>query len=100
VDGRNYAAGRGAKRDQKSGCDGDAMSNVVNLELIEAGEHYRVEAEKVLVAAGAVDFERMVVIGRTSDGGLYVAGTANAGESMILIEQARHYLAFGKDAAT
>jgi len=33
------------------------------------------------------------------DGDLYVAGTANAGESLILIEQAKHLIAFGRDAA-
>jgi hypothetical protein len=73
------------------------MNNVVKLEVHEAGEHYRIEAAAVLNAAREQAFERMVVIGRTESGDLYIAGTANAGESMILIEQAKHFLTFGRD---
>jgi hypothetical protein len=73
--------------------------NIVRLQVHEAGDHYRIEAEKVLKGALEHGFERMVILGRTEDGVLYVAGTANAGESLVLIEQAKHFIVFGKDAA-
>ena len=73
------------------------MTNVHKLQVVEAGTNYRIEANQVLNAAKAHDFERMVVIGRLENGDLYVAGTANAGESLILIEQAKHLVVFGFD---
>ena len=73
------------------------MSNVVDLKLVEIGAGMRLEAEKILEEAKKNAFERVAIIGRLEDGALYVAGTANAGETMILIEQAKHYMAFGKD---
>lgn len=73
--------------------------NVVKLQVHEVGENYRFQAIEVLDGARDQKFERMVVIGRTEEGELYVAGTANAGESLILIEHAKHFIAFGVDAA-
>ncbi len=74
------------------------MAEVVKLKLVEIGEGHRLEADTLLDAAKAVAFERMVIIGRLDDGDLYVAGTANAGESLILLKQAEHFVVFGKDA--
>lgn len=71
--------------------------NVVNLKLIEVGENHRFEAKEILDGARSQNFERMVIIGRTEDGELYVAGTANAGETMILLEHAKHLIAFQRD---
>lgn len=73
------------------------MSNVVNLKLIEVGENFKFEATKLLEAAKSENFERMAIIGRLENGNLYVSGTANAGETFVLLEHARHLLAFGKD---
>lgn len=73
------------------------MTNVVDLKLIEVGSGYRFDAEKLLEAAKAHAFERMAIIGRLESGELYVSGTANAGETMILIEQAKHMIVFGVD---
>lgn len=75
------------------------MSEVVELKLVEVGQNYRFEAEKILEAAKSQGFKRMAIIGDLDDGNLYVAGTANAGETMILLKRAEHYLAFGKDGA-
>lgn len=75
------------------------MGDVVKLELVEVGENVRLAAQPVLDGAADQSFERMVVIGRCDDGSLYVAGTANAGETMILLEQAKHFIAFGRDGA-
>lgn len=75
------------------------MSNVVKLELVEVGADFRFDAGQLLEAAKGARFERMAIIGRLECGQLYVAGTANAGETTILLEQAKHMLIFGRDAA-
>lgn len=75
------------------------MAEVVKLNLVVVGENHRFEAQGLLEAAKSTAFERMAIIGRTEDGELYVTGTANAGESLILLKQAEHYIVFGKDAA-
>lgn len=63
--------------------------NVTKLELVEVGEDFRFEPDAVLDAAKGNNFDRMVVIGQYDDGEIYIAGTANAGESLILLERAK-----------
>ena len=75
------------------------MSNVVKLELVEVGEDFRFEAKQILEAAKSKAFERVAIIGRTDEGDLYVEGTANAGETLVLLKQAEHFIVFGKDGA-
>lgn len=73
------------------------MSNVVKLELVEVGSDFRFAASQLLEAAKSESFERMAIVGRLENGDLYVAGTANAGETLILLEQAKHMMVFGAD---
>jgi hypothetical protein len=68
------------------------MSNIVELKVVEVGEGYRFEAEKILEAAKAQKFDRLVVIGELEDGELYVAATANAGETLVLMELAKRVI--------
>ena len=75
------------------------MGDVVKLELIEVGEGFRLDAQPILDGAGEQAFERMAIVGRLEDGRLYVAGTANAGETLVLLKQAEHFICFGKDDA-
>lgn len=70
--------------------------NVVKLQPVTVGENFRFEADEILEKAKGKGFGRMVVIGDFDDGSIYVAGTANAGESMVLLERARHFLVFGE----
>lgn len=65
-------------------------ANVVKLELVEVGEDFRFDPDFILEAAKGRKFQRLVIIGEIEDEeDLYVAGTANAGESLILIEWAK-----------
>jgi hypothetical protein len=73
------------------------VDKVVKLELVEVGDGMRLDAITVLDAAKNERFERMLVIGRTEDGELYIAATANAGESLVLLEHAKHQIIFGRD---
>lgn len=77
--------------------EGAGMSNVVDLKLVEVGSNYRFQAETILEAAKSNSYSRLVIIGELEDGSLYVAGTANGGESLILLERARHLIAFGRE---
>lgn len=73
--------------------------NVVNLKLVEVGSDFRFDAEQILEAAKAYQFDRLAIIGDLEDGSTYVAGTANAGETLVLIERAKHILVFGKEGS-
>lgn len=70
-------------------------SNVVKLELVSIGEGVRLDSDEILEAAKAQPLARLVVIGDLPDGSLWVSGSANAGESLILIERAKHHIVFG-----
>lgn len=66
--------------------------NVVKLKLVEIGDGLRLDADQILEAAKGRDFGRLVIIGDLPDGEMYVAGTANAGETMILLEEAKRVI--------
>lgn len=68
------------------------MSNVVELKLVEVGENVRLDADKVLEAAKGKKFHRLAIIGELEDGEMYVAGTANAGETLVLMEMAKRVI--------
>jgi hypothetical protein len=73
------------------------MSNVVKLEPVEVGDGYRFDPDEILEAAKGKEFARLVILGELPDGEIYVAGSANAGESLILIEHAKRKIVFGED---
>ena len=73
------------------------MSNVVKLELVEVGEGFRFEADAILDGAKGNEFESIVVLGQLADGRMWVSGSANLGESLVLIEKAKHHILFGDD---
>lgn len=70
---------------------------IVQLIPEYAGEEFRLSGDNVLEAAKGQDWHRMAVIGQTEDGEIRVTGTANAGEIMILLEQVKHFIVFGRD---
>ena len=72
-------------------------AEVIRLVPDEVGVAYRIDGDQILEKAKGQKWHRMCVIGQDEDGELYLAGTANAGETMILLERARHFIAFGHD---
>lgn len=74
-------------------------AEVVSLadHLEEVGAGYRFDPDKVLEGAKGRSFTGLVVIGQHEDGTLYIAGAANAGECIILMEMAKHELIFGPE---
>ncbi|RVK26281.1 hypothetical protein [Sinorhizobium meliloti] len=73
------------------------MGEVRKLELVEVGEGFRFEADEVLEAAKGNGFTVLAIVGELPDGSSWISGTANAGETMILLERAKHHLIFGED---
>lgn len=69
--------------------------NVVKLQLVEVGEDYRFEADHILEAAKGSEFSRVAVVGELPDGSLWISGSANAGETLILLERAKHKIVHG-----
>ena len=66
------------------------QDNVTPLTLVEVGDDYRFDPDQILEAAKGRKFTRLVIIGELEDEEeLYVAGNANAGESLILMELAK-----------
>ena len=71
------------------------MSNVHKLELVEVGEDFRFDPDEILDAAKGQGFETLCIIGQLPDGTIWVSGSANAGESLILMERAKRQVIFG-----
>ena len=69
--------------------------NVHKFEPQVVGDDYRFDPDTVLEAAKGQGFETLVVIGTTADGSFWVSGNANAGETLVLMEQAKHTIVFG-----
>lgn len=71
--------------------------NVRKLELVSVGEDFRFDPDEILEAAKGQGFTKLVVLGQLEDGEIWVSGSSNAGESLILIELAKHDILFGGD---
>lgn len=65
-------------------------ATVHRLQLIQCGDQVRLDAEAVLDGAKGRDWDRLMVIGQVvGEDRVYVAGNANAGETLILMELAK-----------
>lgn len=73
------------------------MSNVVKLEPVEVGEGFRFDPNDLLEAAKGQGFSTLAIIGQLDDGTYWVSGSANAGETLLLMERAKHQICFGDD---
>jgi hypothetical protein len=66
--------------------------NVLPFPQVAIGDGLEIDPAAVLDASQKKAFTRLVVIGEQDDGGLYVAGTHGAGESLMLVEMAKKIL--------
>ena len=65
-------------------------ATVHKLELVEIGDGVRLDPNKVLDGAKGKDWIRLMVVGQIEgESGIYIAGNANAGETLILMELAK-----------
>lgn len=64
--------------------------SVVKLELVTVGEGFRFDPDNLLEKAKGRGFTTLVIIGEVEDEEeLVLIGSANAGETLILVEQAK-----------
>lgn len=73
------------------------MGEVRKLELVEVGESFRFDPDELLEAAKGNGFVTLAIIGQLEDGSEWISGTANAGETIILLERAKRHLIFGEE---
>lgn len=74
----------------------DPTDNVFKLKLVTVGEAFRFDPDAILEAAKGQGFERIVIIADAKDGDdIWISGSANAGESLILMELAKLQLIKG-----
>ncbi|MRN50766.1 phosphoribosylformylglycinamidine synthase [Brucella sp. 10RB9214] len=73
------------------------MSEVVKLQSVEVGEGFRFDADAILEAAKGKGFTTVAVLGQLEDGSFWVSGSANAGETLILMERAKRQICFGDE---
>lgn len=73
------------------------MSEVVKFQPVEVGEGFRFEPDAILEAAKGQGFTTVVVLGQLEDGSFWVSGSANAGETLILMERAKRQICFGDE---
>lgn len=65
------------------------MAEPVKLELVTVGEGFRFESDALLEAAKGQDFTRLAILAQHEDGSIWVSGSANAGETLVLMELAK-----------
>ncbi|PSJ60751.1 hypothetical protein [Pseudaminobacter soli (ex Li et al. 2025)] len=73
------------------------MSNVVKFEPIEVGDDFRFDPDEILETAKGQGFQTIAILGQLEDGTFWVSGSANAGETLVLMERAKRQIVFGED---
>ena len=72
-------------------------AEIVKLELAEIGSQIRFDADEVLKGAMGQPFTTIAILAQDEDGKIWVSGNANAGETLVLMERAKHQIVFGDD---
>lgn len=67
---------------------------VIRLVPNEVGEGYRFEADEILEKANGKGFTLVAVLGQLPDGTVWVSASGNLGETMVLMEMAKHTVLF------
>ena len=62
----------------------------------EVGPGYRFDPKEILEKAKAFPFDKVAILGEDENGELWVSGSANAGEIMILMEKAKKLIVWGE----
>lgn len=70
-------------------------SKVIQFHPETVGEGFRFDPDEVLEGAKGQEFTTVAVLGMLPDGSFWVSGNANAGETLVLMEQAKRIVVFG-----
>jgi hypothetical protein len=72
------------------------MADILRLVPPTIGDGVRLNVDDMLEEAKGKDFTQAVIIAERQDGTTVCFGSANAGESLILIERAKRIIVFGE----
>lgn len=72
------------------------MAEVIKFRPVEIGNDYRFDPDQTLDAAKGQGFTIIAIVGQLEDGSFWVSGSANAGETLVLLERAKHQIVFGR----
>ena len=82
--------GYGAMKDDPTAQALAEATNVLPFKPEVVGEGYRFDPDAILEAAKAQGFSRLVIVADYTDKpGIWISGSANAGESLMLLEAAK-----------
>jgi hypothetical protein len=73
-------------------------AEIVQLNPETVGDEYRFDPDQVLEDAKGQGFVTLMVLAQNEDGDIWITGNANVGETLVLMERAKHHLVFGDDA--
>ena len=73
------------------------MSNVLKFDPKVVGESFRFDPDEILEAAKGQGFSTVAILAECEDGSVWISGSANAGETLVLMERAKHQIVFGED---
>lgn len=74
------------------------MAEIVRLHPESVGEGYRFDPDAILETAKGQGFITVAVLAQNADGSIWISGSANAGETLVLMERAKRLVVFGEDA--
>jgi hypothetical protein len=72
-------------------------SRVVEFKPASIGSGFRFDTDEILEMAKGRSFITFSIIGELEDGTIWTEGNANVGETLVLMERAKHHLVFGED---
>ena len=70
---------------------------VVGVKPASIGANFRFDSDEILELAKGLNFITFALVGQLEDGSIWTSGNANAGETLILMERAKHHLVFGEE---
>lgn len=70
---------------------------VLKFEPELVGEGFRFDPDKILEEAKGQGFTMVSIIAEREDGTIFVSGSANAGETLILMKRAERQIVLGED---
>ncbi len=73
------------------------MAEVVKFKPEVVGEAFRFDPDQILEAAKGQSFTTLAILAESDSGEIYVAGSANAGETLILMEKVKRHICFGDE---
>lgn len=72
------------------------MAEIHKLHPVEVGEDFRFEPDDILEQAKGQGLKTVAILAETADGDIWISGSANAGETLVLMERANRRVVFGE----